>query len=104
MEKIITIGYSTYEHAQQVLIPVSYEKEDDDNIQTIRCKISLPQNEIPAWLKPHKFEIRAMYNGNSYQVLLNETRGVHTLDAILFMEKAQEALFLAEKRMAAKIK
>ena len=104
MEKTIAIDYRTYDQGQQMLIPILYEKEDEEDIQTIRCKIDMPVNEIPGWLKPHKFEVRAIYGGNSYEVLMNETRGVYTLDAVLFMEKAQEEVFMAEKRIVAAAK
>jgi hypothetical protein len=99
MEKSIAIDYKTYDCQHQMSIPVLYEKEDNDNVLTVRCKINLPLSEIPSWLKPHKFEVRAIYDGNSYEALMNETRGVYTLDAILFMEKTQKEVFRSERRL-----
>ncbi|HXS35324.1 MAG TPA: hypothetical protein VN721_01375 [Flavipsychrobacter sp.] len=97
MESSIVINYMASNN-QQMSIPLLYEMEDNDNIQLIRCRVNLPLSEIPIWLRPHKFEVRAMYDGNAYQVLFNETRGVDTIDAALFMDAAQEQLFLKEKR------
>lgn len=104
MEKSIAIDYRTQDTALLMSIPILYEREDEENIQRIRCKVNMPVNQIPTWLKPHKFEVRAIYSGDSYEVLMNETRGVLTLDAMLFMEKAQEMVFTVEKRVVSKKK
>jgi hypothetical protein len=98
MEKSILIEYRPEGDERLLAIPLLYEMEDTEDIQTIRCKVNMPFGEIPGWLKPHKFEVRAIYDGNSYQALLNETGGVHTLDAALFMEKAQQEVCIIEKR------
>ena len=97
MEKTISIQY-TPEGAQCLSIPVCSEKEDDDQIQVLKCRIDLPMGQAPIWLRPLKFEVRAIYDGKSYQPLMNETGGFYTLDAALFMEKAQHEILYAEKR------
>jgi hypothetical protein len=98
MEKSILIRYSPRGDQQDVSIPLLYNKEDEDNIQVLTCRVNMPYPQIPSWLHPHKFQLRALYDGNTYMPLMNETSGNYTLDAALFMEKAQEEILTAEKR------
>ncbi|WP_276133736.1 hypothetical protein [Polluticoccus soli] len=103
MEKTIVVKYKPFGDVQELLIPVSYETENDDNILTVRCRVDLPVVQVPWWLKPHKFELRAAFEGSIYQLLLNETRNVHTVDAALFMDLAQEKILEVEKRKGTKL-
>lgn len=103
MEKTILVRYQPSGVENDLQIPVSYETDNNDDILTLRCRVDMPMNEIPWWLKPHKFELRASYEGNVYQLLMNETRNVHTVDAALFMDKVQEKILEVEKRKGTKL-
>jgi hypothetical protein len=103
MANTIAIKYTVAAGGNEVSVLLSYEKEEADGVQVLRCKVDMPLGQIPEWLKPHKFELRALCADGSYQALLNETRGMHTVDAALFMERVQEQVWQSEKPMPKKL-
>lgn len=96
MIRTIAINYTSVGGGNAMSIPLSYEKEEEQGIQVLKCRVDLPWGEIPDWLKPHKFELRALCSNGSYEALLNETPNIYSLDAALFMERAQEQVWQAE--------
>jgi hypothetical protein len=103
MEKTILVRYQPFGADQAQSIPVCYETETDGDVITLRCRVDMPFGEVPWWLKPHKFELRASYEGNTYQLLMNDTRNVYSVDAALFMDKVQEEILQVEKRKGTRI-
>lgn len=97
MEKTILVQYHPFGADQPLAIPVSYKADTAGAILTLSCKVELPLAEAPWWLRPLKFELRAACEGNGYQLLMNDTRNVHTVDAALFMDKVQEEIVAVEK-------
>lgn len=103
MQKSIIVSFKTLENSE-VAIPILYERDDTDDIQTIRCKVNMPLGGVPHWLRPLKFEVRAMYNGKTYEPLINETAGVTNTNAAMFMEETHAQVLLNEKRATGKRK
>ncbi len=78
-------------------IPVSYKIESADNIQTITCDIDYKQSNIPMWLHPHHFEIKAINSQSGYMPLFNNDLRINSLDAALFIDKVYADIMLKEK-------
>ena len=105
--KQIDIHYFAPSNGEKKVIPVLYDVEDqmEHCMQIIRCTVGLPNNEMPAWLYPRKFDLITHIREDMHVVDYNPVNNaeLRTLDAEFFRYKVySEILFKEQKAWAAK--
>lgn len=99
----IDIHYYTRVGGEKKVIPVLYDVEDrqEQAMQIMHCTIGLPQNEMPAWLHPEKFDL-ITHKREGMQIIdysEHHDTELRTLDADFFRYKVySEILFREQQR------
>lgn len=100
MIRTVLIDYMLDNKQQAVVIPVSYEINQLDNIRTIYCEVQQHNGyAIPGWLRPFRFSIKSIEEDGMYQTLYSDYASVQNLDAALFIDKATEIILLEEAKV-----
>jgi hypothetical protein len=96
--------YYTRTGGEKKVIPVLYDVEErtDLAMQIMHCTISLPQDEMPNWLHPQKFDLITHRHDELQMIDYEEHHEafLRTLDADLFRYKVySEILFREQQRL-----
>lgn len=97
MQKAITVAYTLDSTTQELVIPISYAIETDDELRIITCTVDAGMAHLPSWLQ-RKFRIRLRHTHSGYELLYNENNVIRSLDTSLFIDKVH-AMVMAKEKM-----
>ena len=100
--KQIDIHYFTRTEGEKKVIPVLYDVEErqDQGMQIMRCRIGLPENELPAWLNPEQFNL-ITHTRDGMQIIdygTYQNPELRTIDADFFRYKVYSEIVFRERK------
>jgi hypothetical protein len=97
MTQKISIQYQLANSTKKCVALIMYTMEREEDLLKTSCYIEASLPHILPWLPARNFIVRSIHENGHYRPLLNESDYGNTVDAILFMEKAYNAIMVKEK-------
>ena len=94
MEKQITVLYKIGDREDAV--QVCYSIATNQNIQTISCNIRQVNFGSLHWLQLRKFEMKSMQSSEGFMPLFTDNANIKNKEAVLFIDKAYNAIMSRE--------